>query len=283
MQLSGNAALSAIRHCFDDARLDSPRTGIILGSGLGAAGDRLLAEGGCAVAYRDILGMLQPQVAGHSGRLIGGTIHGQPVVMLQGRLHYYEGHPAEDIIFGTHLLIELGIHNLIVTNAAGGIHPEFRPGQLMLIRDHVRSLPFRSFRAEWPQGSRAGQFEFGAGQHVWDASLRTIAKSIPTSLTLHEGVYAMMPGPCYETPAEIRMMSRLGADAVGMSTVPEALYAASQGISVLGISCITNAAAGLSDQQLSHGEVTATASSIEDHFVNWIWDLVRKTHEHGVR
>ena len=274
MQVLGNAALSAIRHCFDDAQLPGPRIGIILGSGLGAAGDRLLAEGGGFVAYRDIPGMPQPQVAGHTGRLIGGSIHGQAVVMLQGRAHHYEGHPVAHIVFGTQLLIDLGIQTLIVTNAAGGIHPRFRPGRLMLIRDHLRSLPFRSFQMEWGQGGSAGPYDFEAGRFLWDASLRTIARSIPTSLTIHEGVYAMMPGPCYETPAEIRMLHQLGADAVGMSTVPEALYAAGRGIPVLGISCITNAAAGLSDQQLSHSEVTATASSIEERFVKWLWDLL---------
>jgi purine-nucleoside phosphorylase len=279
MQVTGNAALSAIRECFDDAQLASPRIGIILGSGLGAAGDRLLTDGGCAVAYHNIPGMTQPQVAGHSGRLIGGTIQGQSVAMLQGRVHHYEGHPVDEILLGTRLLIDLGIQTLIVTNAAGGIHPAFRPGQLMVIRDHLRSLPLRSFEAGGQQNSTAGQFEFGVGRHVWDASLRTIAKSIPTSLTIHEGVYAMMPGPCYETPAEINMLRRFGADAVGMSTIPEALYAAGRGVSVLGISCITNAAAGLSDQQLSHCEVTATASSIEEHFAKWLWDVVVKTHE----
>jgi purine-nucleoside phosphorylase len=277
MQVFGNAALSAIRHCLDDAQLPSPRIGIILGSGLGAAGDRLLTEGGCAVAYQDIPAMPQPQVAGHSGRLIGGAIHGQPVVMLQGRVHHYEGHPVDEILLGTRLLIDLGIQTLIVTNAAGGIHPEFRPGQLMLIRDHLRALPLRSFQAANQSHSSSGPREFEVGPRLWDASLRAIAESIPTSLTIHEGVYAMMPGPCYETPAEIKMLRRLGADAVGMSTIPEALYAAGRGISVLGISCITNAAAGLSDQQLSHSEVTATASAIEEHFVNWLWDLVAQT------
>lgn len=248
-----------------------PLTGVILGSGLGNAGNRLISENGIGIPYQEINGLPVPGIAGHAGQLVCGQIGRTPVAMLQGRVHFYEGHPPEAVIFGTRLLIALGIQTLVVTNAAGGINRSFSPGDLMLIRDHLSPLLRRDLL---PQGILTGLPLSKVRTRLWPERLRSIAQRQSTPLRLHEGVYAMMPGPCYETPAEVRMLRTLGADAVGMSTIPEALYAAVHGIEVLGISCITNVAAGLSESPLSHGEVTSTASSVEHEFERWIWDVL---------
>lgn len=242
--------------------LARPAIGIILGSGLGAAADRLVAEGGCEIRYADIPHMPVTQVTGHSGRLVVGRLADIPILMLSGRVHAYEGHTLDAITFGVRLLCALGANRLIVTNAAGGIRRGFSPGDLMLIRDTLR----------WP-GLALGGNVVQQDQWCWPEWLRDVARRTATTLTVHDGIYAMMPGPNYETPAEIRMLQSLGADAVGMSTVPEAMMAASLGVPALGVSCITNVAAGLSDQLLSHHDVTATASAIESRFVDWILNV----------
>ena len=246
-----------------------PVIGVILGSGLGAAANRLLSNGGKSTTYASIPGMPCPLVNGHTGRLIVGRIAGVPVAFLQGRVHSYEGHSTFAIEFGTRLLHAMGVQTMLITNAAGGIRSEFQPGDLMVISSHLRPLAaieprYRSERDE-------------IQELLWNENLRQRIRQIKSSLKVHEGVYAMMTGPCYETPAEIRMMQKLGADAVGMSTVPEALTAASLGMRVLGVSCITNIAAGLSAATLSHADVTATATSIEIPFSDWLWDAIRVT------
>lgn len=251
-----------------------PRIGVILGSGLGLSADRLLSSRGKSIGYGDIPGMPVPHVAGHSGRLVFGAIHGRSVAMLQGRVHFYEGCTAESLTFGVRLLRQMGIQQLIITNAAGGIRDGMLPGELMLISDHIRPLAvtgpgFDRFRANQPP--LAGD---SVRPLLWSNTLRDAATTVRTQLRVHQGVYSMMTGPAYETAAEIRMLRWLGADAVGMSTVPEALCAASLGIEVLGVSCITNAAAGLSAQLLSHHDVTTTAASIEAPFVDWLWAVI---------
>jgi len=270
------------RYSADHAELARPVVGVILGSGLGSAADFLRQSGGLSFPYGEIPGMPCPHVIGHAGKLVLGSLHGQPVAMLQGRVHSYEGHSTADMLFGIRLLRQLGIQTLIVTNAAGGICQSFTPGSLMLISDHLRPVSSRcpdfSALASFTGTSNA----LAHNKHLWNRSLRTRARGISTSLTICEGVYAMMPGPCYETPAEIRMLQHLGADAVGMSTIPEALYAASWGIDVLGVSCITNVAAGLSANLLNHAEVTATASSIEAEFRHWLWNLLQSVSRGNV-
>ncbi len=267
----------------DDAR---PVIGVILGSGLGSAADRFLAAGGRSLAYTDIPGMPLPHVVGHTGQLVLGRIDGIPVAMLQGRVHGYEGHSIAAVEFGTCLLHGLGARILIVTNAAGGIRADFQPGSLMLITSHLRPLATGcvmgrpdSRDVELPGlcGLVNARCSGAPKMHdlLWNEDLRNQLRPINSPLQIHEGVYAMMTGPNYETPAEIRAMRRLGADAVGMSTVPEALAAASLGMRVLGVSCITNVAAGLSTATLSHADVTATAAAIEISFADWLWNVIR--------
>ena len=226
-----------------------------------------------------------PHVAGHTGRLVLGAIDGRSVVMLQGRAHFYEGWAVESVTFGVRLLSRLGIRQLIITNAAGGIRDGLLPGDLMLISDHIRPLAAAGLRFDSMKADGAGagapipnshEFGYQNTDHplLWSSRLRDAAASVPTRLRIHQGVYSMMTGPAYETAAEIRMLRWMGADAVGMSTVPEAICAASLGIEVLGVSCITNVAAGLSDQVLSHHEVMSNAASIEAPFEEWLWDVV---------
>lgn len=264
---------------------DRPLVGVILGSGLGTAADRLLSAGGKSLAYASIPGMPQPHVAGHQGRLICGRIHGMLTVMLQGRIHCYEGHSLPSVQFGTQLLHALGVKTLIVTNAAGGIRSTFMPGDLMVITSHVRPLAASWLHWRCMVDSKVpitvcGDFNSRYSvvqanqQLLWNDQLRSRIRHIKSPLKVHEGVYAMMTGPNYETPAEIRAMQRLGVDAVGMSTVPEALLAASLGIRVLGVSCITNLAAGLSLSRLSHADVTTTAAAIETPFAEWLSDTI---------
>jgi purine-nucleoside phosphorylase len=245
---------------------------------LGCAADRFINADGISVDYVDIPGMPRPHVVGHHGTLVFGQVNEQCVVMLKGRVHWYEGCNLDDVLFGVRLLAGLGIKDLVVTNAAGGINPQFSPGDLMLIRSHLRPLLY-TVPATVPvmhSGPRANlkALEIRESGGLWCEDLRAAALQIKTSLRIHEGTYAMMPGPCYETPAEIRMLQKLGADAVGMSTVPEAVEAASLGLSVLGVSCITNCAAGMTDQLLSHADVTATASAVSEPFSEWIWNVV---------
>ena len=273
-----NTAAVFVNQALSRAALFKPSVGVILGSGLGCAADRLIIDGGISVDHVDIPGMPRPHVVGHHGTLVCGKVNDQCVVMLKGRVHWYEGRGLDDVLFGVRLLAGVGIKTLLVTNAAGGINPQFSPGDLMLIRSHLRPLVY-TVPATAPAllsgtSSKLKALEIRENRGLWCDDLRAAALQVKTSLRIHEGSYAMMPGPCYETPAEIRMLQKLGADAVGMSTVPEAVEAATLGLSVLGVSCITNCAAGLTDQTLSHSEVTATAAAVSEQFSEWIWNVV---------
>lgn len=262
-----SAALELIRTRLAEHSLQ-PHTAVILGSGLGAAGRMAIERGGIAIDYADIPGMPQPAVAGHAGRLIIGRGELAGVILLQGRVHYYEGHSLQKMIFATALMAEIGVQHLIVSNAAGGVRAGFQPGDVMLIDGHWTMLDVQE------PDANAGRSL--AARKLWSSRLRSLAGKIPTSLTVHEGSYAMMSGPNYETPAEVLMLQKLGVAAVGMSTVPEAYAAARRGIEVLGVSCITNVASGLSDQPLDHGEVGATAASVEEPFTAWLFDLLKR-------
>ncbi|MBL8815690.1 MAG: purine-nucleoside phosphorylase [Planctomyces sp.] len=269
-----------------DQHSDKCMLGVILGSGLGGAADRLMALGGRDVLYAEIPGMPATGVAGHTGRLICGQVHGVTVLMLQGRVHTYEGRSAADVTFGTRLLSELGASGLIVTNAAGGIRDGFRPGDLMLIDGHLSLFQPGTERINRSSATTRGTstaFDVPRTASdsgvLWDQKWISSAHRIATPLTVYRGIYAMMPGPCYETPAEIRMLRTLGADAVGMSTIPEALCAVHCGMRTLGVSCITNVAAGLSSQTLHHAEVTATANQIAAAFQDWLWAVIRTTSQ----
>ena len=237
---------------------------VVLGSGLGAFADQLASAR--SVAFADLPGLPPATVLGHAGRFVFGDLSGVPVVAQQGRLHGYEGHDAAMVALPARVLGVLGARALIVTNAAGGVNPTFQPGDLMRITDHLNLTarnPLTGPNEEmlgprFPDLSRAYHPELGE-------ALEFAAREI--GIALRRGVYAQLIGPSYETPAEVRMARLLGADAVGMSTVPEVIAAAHQGIPCCGISCITNQGAGVSDLPLRHEDVVAVARQVESRFV----------------
>ena len=233
-----------------------PATGIILGSGLGEVADSL--EHPVSISYADIPGFPVSSVAGHAARLVFGNVGGREVVAMQGRFHYYEGLTMREVAFPVYVLHELGVRNLIVTNACGGINAEYAPGDLMLIRDHLNLSGANPLIG--PNEDALGP-RFPDMTEVYDRSLADFARGTAKQLAvpLREGVYAFYPGPCYETAAEIQAYRALGADAVGMSTVPEATAARYLGMRVLGLSCITNLATGLARTKHSHEEVLEVA------------------------
>ena len=243
----------------------TPQVGIVLGSGLGPFVDKI--EEPTVIAYKDIPYFPETTVEGHQGRLILGKIHGVDVAVLQGRVHGYEGFPEEDLVFPVRVLATLGIEDLVLTNAAGGINLDYKPGQLVLINDHINFMGLNPLRG--PNINELGP-RFPDMTHAYNPSLRDkfqqAAKKI--DYDLKEGVYCAVLGPTYETPAEIRMMGVMGADMVGMSTVPESIAANHLGLRVAGISCITNMAAGISANKLNHKEVKEEAQKVMDVFSN---------------
>jgi purine-nucleoside phosphorylase len=253
------AAAAAIRARSSIA----PQVGLILGSGLGGFADGL--TGAAAIDYGDIPHFARSTVPGHEGRLVLGERAGARCVAMQGRVHMYEGHSAAAVAFPARVLIALGARVLLITNAAGGVNPAWAAGTLMVIRDHIDLLRDHALRG--PNDDRLGP-RFPDMTTAYAPELRALAKEAAgaSGITVQEGIYAAMPGPTYETPAEIRMLQLLGADAVGMSTVPEVCVARHMGARVIGISCITNQAAGITGQPVSHEEVTATAARVRGAF-----------------
>jgi purine-nucleoside phosphorylase len=239
------------------------RVGLVLGSGLGSFADEL--EDAAAIPYEEIPGFARPTVQGHAGRMVLGKIRGVNVAVMQGRFHYYEGYAFEDVIFPIRTLYSLGVRSLVLTNAAGGINVAFDQGALMVISDHLNlmgSSPLRGAHDE-----RFGQ-RFPDMSEVYSRDYQEIAveEAHAFGLELRRGIYAALSGPSYETPAEIRMLRILGADAVGMSTVPEAIAAQQMGVKILGISCITNMAAGVVGEPINHQEVIDTGERVRDTF-----------------
>ena len=240
-----------------------PTVGLVLGSGLGDFADTL--ENPIRIPYSDIPDFPQPTVEGHSGAFVFGTKQGKSVVALQGRLHYYEGFTQQEITLPIRVLAAIGVKTLLLTNAAGGVNLGFQPGDLMLLSDHI------NYSGANPLiGPNLAEFgpRFPDMSDLYTKSLRIAIKekAAEAGIALQEGVYAMYSGPNYETPAEIRMFRTMGADAVGMSTVPEALVAGHSGLQVIGISCITNMAAGVLPVKLNHAEVVETAAKVHDLF-----------------
>jgi len=237
-----------------------PRVAIVLGSGLGGVADSV--QRAVRVPYREIPGFPEPGAPGHRGELVGGTLEGVPVVVQSGRFHLYEGHAPAVAALPTRMFARLGVRTLIVTNAAGGIRHTFRPPTLMLIADHINLM----FRNPLVGPVAEGEERFPDMSDPYDPELRAVARDVARSqrIALEEGVYAALLGPSFETPAEVRMLARLGADAVGMSTVPEVIAARARGLRCLGFSSITNVAAGLSGSalQLSHQEVLAAGQQL---------------------
>ena len=253
-----------------------PKVAVVLGSGLGNYGESESVTSKFELPYSEIPGFPVSTVPGHAGKFIFSSIEGVPVVLMQGRVHMYEGYSAADTVLPIRVLRMLGVSTLILTNAAGGMNPDFHPGDFMLIRDHISSFvpsPLRGANLE-ELGER-----FPDMTEVYSRDLIAIAKETATSLgiALQEGVYLQTPGPQYETPAEIRMMTLLGADAVGMSTVCEAIAAHHMGMRICGISCITNLAAGLNETALSHAEVQEAAGHVEQRFQRLMTALIAKT------
>jgi purine-nucleoside phosphorylase len=244
----------------------APRVGIVLGSGLGAAAEAV--SDAIIVPYGEISHFPQSTVAGHSGRIVAGLLGGAPVAIMQGRVHYYEGYSPAQVTFPMRVLGMLGIRAAVLTNAAGGIKEGYRVGQLVALGDHINMMGWNPLI-----GPNEPRFAVapGAGQRFFDMTeayskiFRSLAKQAAAEegFPLEEGVYLATPGPSFETPAEIRAFRALGATLVGMSTVPETIVARHMGIQVLGISCVTNLAAGLSDQPLSHEEVFETGRQVE--------------------
>ncbi len=257
------AAAQAVRARASLAPDRPPQVGLILGSGLGGYADGF--ERATAIDYADIPHFPRSHVVGHAGRLVIGERAGARCVAMQGRVHMYEGHSAATVAFPARVLIALGARVLIITNAAGGVNPAWPAGTLMLIRDHLDLLRDQALRG--PNDDRLGP-RFPDMTAAYAPELRELVRGAAAGagIALAEGVYAAMPGPTYETPAEIRMLQVLGADAVGMSTVPEVCVARHMGARVIGISCITNQAAGITGQPLSHDEVTATAARVRTTF-----------------
>lgn len=254
-----HAAAAAVR-----AKLKAPpQVGLILGSGLGAFADKLASP--TKIEYGDIPHFPRSHVQGHAGRLVIGETQGVRCVAMQGRVHMYEGHTAETVAFPARVLVALGAKVVIITNAAGGLVPEWSPGTLMLIRDHIDMLRDHALRG--PNDERFGP-RFPDMTRAYAEELRSLVKDVAASanIDLREGIYVAMPGPTYETPAEVRMLQIAGAHATGMSTVPEVVVARHMGARVIGISCITNQAAGISGHELSHAEVTETATRVRATF-----------------
>ncbi len=248
-----------------------PEIGVILGSGLGEFADSLADPK--VLPYGQIPHWPKSQVIGHAGRLVTGSVAGRRVIALAGRSHLYEGHSMRAVTFGTRVLGRLGVKTLIVTNAAGGINLRFSSGALMVIDDHLNLMGTNPLVG--PNDDRLGQ-RFPDMSDVYSARLRGLTDDVAreTGLAIEHGVYVAVHGPSYETPAEIRAFRVLGADAVGMSTVPEAIVARHMGIDVLGISCITNMAAGVSPQPLVHDEVMETAHRVRGTFVTLLEGII---------
>lgn len=249
--------------CLKSRVADIPEIALVLGSGLGDFADTLADA--ARVPYSEIPDFPQPTVAGHTGAFVFGRAAGRQVVALQGRLHYYEGFTQQELTLPIRVLAALGVKTLVLTNAAGGVNTAFHAGTLMLISDHI------NYSGANPLvGANLDAFgpRFPDVSDLYTASLRKAIREKAESarIALDEGVYMMFSGPNYETPAEVRMARVLGADAVGMSTVPEALVAGHSGMQVVGVSCITNMAAGVLDRKLDHGEVVETAARVHDEF-----------------
>ena len=240
-----------------------PKIGLVLGSGLGAFADSL--SDAARVPYADIPSFPQSTAIGHAGRLVIGNAGNVPVAAMQGRVHQYEGYTAHEVSFPIRVFARMGIKHVILTNAAGGINLGYAQGALVLIRDHINLQGTNPLIG--PNDDRFG-VRFPDMTHAYSRAFREIARAEAArqSLILHEGVYAALLGPSYETPAEIEYLRRMGADLVGMSTVAEVIAARHMGLNVLAISCVTNMAAGILDQRLSHAEVMETGERVRAVF-----------------
>ncbi|WP_419891449.1 purine-nucleoside phosphorylase [Paenibacillus xylanexedens] len=260
-------------HFLNEKVISAPKIGLILGSGLGVLADEI--ENPVKIPYKEIPNFPISTVEGHAGQLVFGILGGVEVVAMQGRFHFYEGYSMDMVTFPVRVLKQLGVEVLIVTNAAGGVNESFEPGDLMIIADHINNMGTNPLIG--PNDPRLG-VRFPDMSQSYTQELQTLAKEVAADLNMNvrEGVYFGNPGPVYETPAEIRMIRGLGGDAVGMSTVPEVIVASHSGMKVLGISCISNMAAGILNQPLTHDEVIETTEKVKANFLLYIKEIVKK-------
>ena len=249
-----------------------PEIGIILGSGLGELADEYCD---ITIPYAEIPGFEASTVSGHKSRLVFANIDGKKVVMMQGRFHFYEGHSIQKVVFPVKVMKKLGVKTLIVTNAAGGVNPDFKPADLMIITDHINHMGVNPLIG--PNDSGMGE-RFPDMSEVYTKKYIKLAENIGEKLgiKLQKGVYIALTGPSYETPAEVRMARIIGADAVGMSTVPEAITASWAGMDVIGLSCICNSAAGVSTVGLSHADVIKAAGEAKDKFIKLVKEIIKE-------
>jgi purine-nucleoside phosphorylase len=241
-----------------------PKIALVLGSGLGAFADDL--EASAKIPYEKIPGFPRSTAIGHAGRLVIGNVGNVPVAAMQGRVHFYEGYSAKEVVFPMRVLGRLGIRGAILTNAAGGINLEYKQGALVVLRDHMNLQGMNPLIGA--NDERFGPRFPDMTQAYWKSYRESaLLEAKRLGIEVHEGVYAALSGPSYETPAEIRYLRTIGADLVGMSTVPEVIVARHMGIRVLGISCVTNMAAGILDQVINHAEVMETGERVKTQFV----------------
>lgn len=249
-----------------------PQIGIILGSGLGELADEYCD---IVIDYADIEGFEVSSVLGHKGRLVFADINGKKVVMMQGRFHFYEGHSIHKVVYPVKVMKKLGVETIIITNAAGGVNPAFNPSDLMVITDHINYMGVNPLigKNDDSMGER-----FPDMSEIYTPEYVELVKKTGEDIgvDLQEGVYMALTGPSYETPAEVKMARIIGADAVGMSTVPEAIVAAWAGIKVIGLSCICNSAAGVSTVGLSHDDVIRAANIAKDRFKRLVKEVIRR-------
>ncbi|ADH99702.1 purine-nucleoside phosphorylase [Salisediminibacterium selenitireducens] len=259
---------------FIESKLDKkPSIGLILGSGLGVLADEI--ESPVVIPYNEIPGFPASTVAGHKGQLVIGELKGKTVVAMQGRFHFYEGYDMQTVTLPVRVMKAIGVESLIVTNAAGGVNESFQAGDLMIIKDHLNMFGTNPLigpndeevGVRFPDMSQAYTKEYIELAHQ-------AAKTV--GISVQEGVYAGNTGPVYETPAEVRMLRTMGADAVGMSTVPEVIAARHSEMKVLGISCISNMAAGILDQPLTHDEVMETTEQVRHDFLRFVKEIINQ-------
>ncbi len=244
-----------------------PKVGITLGSGLAAFASQIDAD--VAIPYADIPNFSPPSVDGHPGKLILGHVSGVPVVVLQGRIHYYEGHSMEQVVYPTRVIAQLGIESLILTNAAGGLDPNMLPGDFMIIRDHINLTGNNPLIG--PNIAELG-LRFPDMSESYDTKMRELAEEVMKQhqIRYSVGIYCGVSGPTYETAAEVRYLQTIGGHAVGMSTVPETIAAKHMGLRVCGVSCVSNLATGISQKPITHDEVKETTSRVEKSFAMFL-------------
>jgi len=248
-----------------------PRIAVVLGSGLGGFADDF--DESVAIPYEDIPGFVRSTAQGHAGQLVIGKVQSIPVLAMQGRVHYYEGYSLEEITFPIRVFNLLDIKTLVLTNAAGGINVQLTQGALMVISDHLNLMGVNPLRG--PNDERFGpRFPDMSAVYSHELQELVVEEARAINVEVRRGIYGALTGPSYETPAEIHLLRALGADAVGMSTVPEAIVARHMGIEVLGISCITNMAAGISDEPINHEEVIATGDRVRETFTELLQRVI---------